>query len=153
MRTNFHGLAIDSTLVRLDFDKLLCSVHFDTKLQQNGKLFFHVSYIGVSADWLRICKNASVLRVRPSALGPYFKEKGIQFGAEYLIRFLNQPFGYNSRSKGKDFFNTSKSISENYREQSNKVKDYTYSVDILGIVEDNFCINFGYWMVPKKYKK
>ena len=21
---------------------------------------------------------------------------------------------------------------------------YTYSVDILGIVEDNFCINFGY---------
>ena len=50
MRTNFHGLAIDSTLVRLDLDKLLCSVHFDTKLQQNGKLFFHVSYIGVSAD-------------------------------------------------------------------------------------------------------
>ena len=41
MRTNFHGLAIDSTLVRLDLDKLLCSVHFDTKLQQNGKLFFH----------------------------------------------------------------------------------------------------------------
>jgi len=50
MRTNFHGLAIDSTLVRLDLDKLFCSVYFDTKLQQNGKLFFHVSYIGVSAD-------------------------------------------------------------------------------------------------------
>ena len=24
MRTNFHGLAIDNALVRLDFDKLLC---------------------------------------------------------------------------------------------------------------------------------
>jgi len=41
MRTNFHGLAIDSARVRLDLDKILCSVHFDTKLQQNGKLFFH----------------------------------------------------------------------------------------------------------------
>ena len=50
MRTNFHGLAIDNALVCLDFDKLLCSVCFDTKLQQNGQLFFHVSYIGVSAD-------------------------------------------------------------------------------------------------------
>ena len=76
------------------------------------------------------------MRVLPSALGPYFKEKGIQFGAEYLFRFLNQPFGYNSRRKGKDFFITSKSISENYRDQSNKVKDYTYFVDIFGIVED-----------------
>ena len=75
IRTNFHGLAIDSTLVCLDFDKLLCSVCFDTKFQQNGKLFFHVSYIGVSADWLRICKNASVLRVRPSALMSYFNWK------------------------------------------------------------------------------
>ena len=41
MRTNFHGLAIGNALVRLDFDKLLCSVHFDTKLQQNRKLCFH----------------------------------------------------------------------------------------------------------------
>ena len=115
MRTNFHGLAIDNALVRLDLDKLFCSVHFDTKLQQNGKLFFHVSYNGVSADWLRICKNDSVLRVRPSALVSFLTEKGIQFGAEYLIRFLNQPFGYNSRHKGKDFFITAKSLPENYR--------------------------------------
>ena len=27
------------------------------------------------------------LKVRPSALGSYSKEKGIQFGAEHLIRF------------------------------------------------------------------
>ena len=49
MRTNFHCLAIDNSLVRLDFDKFLSSVHFDTKFQQNRKLFFHVSYSGVSA--------------------------------------------------------------------------------------------------------
>ena len=41
MRANFHGLAIDSTLVRLDFDKLLCSVCFDTELQHNRKSCFH----------------------------------------------------------------------------------------------------------------
>ena len=41
MRTNFHGLAIYSALVRLDLDKLLCSVCFDTKLQHNRKLCFH----------------------------------------------------------------------------------------------------------------
>ena len=34
----------------------------------------------------------------------FFKlKKAFSFGAEYLIRFLNQPFGYNSRHKGKDF--------------------------------------------------
>ena len=49
MRTNFHCLAIDNSLVRLDFDKFLSSVHFDTKFQQNRKLFFLVSYSGVSA--------------------------------------------------------------------------------------------------------
>ena len=41
MRTNFHGLAIDNALVRLDFDKFLCSVCFDTKLQHNRKSCFH----------------------------------------------------------------------------------------------------------------
>ena len=32
-------------------------------------------------------KQALDLKVRPSALGSYSKEKGIQFGAEHLIRF------------------------------------------------------------------
>ena len=41
MRTDFHGLAIDNSRMRLDFDKLLSSVHFDTKLQQNRKPCFH----------------------------------------------------------------------------------------------------------------
>ena len=35
MRTDFHGLAIDNSRMRLDLDKLLSSVHFNTKLQQN----------------------------------------------------------------------------------------------------------------------
>ena len=29
MRMNFHGLAIDNALVRLDFDKLFCNVDPD----------------------------------------------------------------------------------------------------------------------------
>ena len=41
MRTDFHGLAIDNPRMRLDLDKLLSSVHFDTKLQQNRKPCFH----------------------------------------------------------------------------------------------------------------
>ena len=41
MRTDFHGLAIDNPHMRLDLDKLLSSVHFDTKLQQNRKPCFH----------------------------------------------------------------------------------------------------------------
>ena len=45
MWTNFHDFAIHDTLVRFDFDKLFGSVNFNTKFQQNRKLFFHVSYI------------------------------------------------------------------------------------------------------------
>ena len=41
MRTDFHGLAIDNPRMRLDLDKLLSSVHFDTKLQQNRNPCFH----------------------------------------------------------------------------------------------------------------
>ena len=37
MRTDFHCLAIDNPRMRLDLDKLLSSVHFNTKLQQNRK--------------------------------------------------------------------------------------------------------------------
>ena len=41
MRTDFHGLAIYNSRMRLDLDKLLSSVHFDTKLQRNRKSCFH----------------------------------------------------------------------------------------------------------------
>ena len=88
MRTNFHGLAIDNALVRLDFDKFLCSVCFDTKLQHNRKSCFHTWInLGIIAVLLGFVKQALDLKVRPSALGSYSKEKGIQFGAEHLIRF------------------------------------------------------------------
>ena len=45
MWTNFHDFAIHNALVRSDLDKLLSSVNFDTKFQQNRKLLFHVSYV------------------------------------------------------------------------------------------------------------
>ena len=41
MRTDFHCLTIDNPRMRLDLDKFLSSVHFDTKLQQNRKPCFH----------------------------------------------------------------------------------------------------------------
>ena len=64
---------------------------------------------------MRVCKTSFGLWVRPSALGAYFKEKGIQFGAEHLIRFSTRHVAFiQSCRKGKDFFITSKSLSENY---------------------------------------
>ena len=105
MRTNFHGLAIDNALVCLDFDKLLCSVCFDTKLQHNRKSCFHTWInLGLIAVLLGFVKQALDLKVRPSALGSYFKEKGIQFGAEHLFRFLTRHVAFiQVRRKGKDF--------------------------------------------------
>ena len=43
--------------------------------------------MGFIAVLLGFVKQALDLKVRPSALGSYSKEKGIQFGAEHLIRF------------------------------------------------------------------
>ena len=105
MRTNFHGLAIDYALVRLDFDKFLCSVCFDTKLQHNRKSCFHTWInLGIIAVLLGFVKQALDLKVRPSALGSYFKEKGIQFGAEHLFRFLTRHVAFiQVCRKGKDF--------------------------------------------------
>ena len=120
MRTNFHGLAIDSALVRLDLDKLLCSVCFDTKLQHNRKLCFHDWIIlGIIAVVLGFVKQALDCEYVPRLLGSYFKEKGIQFGAEHLFHFLTRHVAFiQSCRKGKDFFFTSKSLPENYRANS-----------------------------------
>ena len=112
MRTNFHGLAIDSALVRLDLDKHLCSVCFDTKLQHNRKLCFHDRIIlGIIAVVLGFVKQALDCEYVPRLLGSYFKEKGIQFGAEHLFHFLTRHVAFiQSCCKGKDFFCTSKYI-------------------------------------------
>ena len=120
MRTNFHGLAIDNALVCLDFDKLLCSVCFDTKLQHNRKLCFHDRIIlGIIAVVLGFVKQALDCEYVPRLLGSYFKEKGIQFGAEHLFHFLTRHVAFiQSCCKGKDFFITSKSLPENYRANS-----------------------------------
>ena len=68
---------------------------------------------------LGFVKQALDLKVRPSALGSYFKEKGIQFGAEHLFRFLTRHVAFiQVWRKGKDFFITSKSLPENYRANS-----------------------------------
>lgn len=59
MRTDFHCLAIDNPRMRLDLDKLLSSVHFNTKLQQNRKPCFHDwTVLGNIAFLLRICKTS-----------------------------------------------------------------------------------------------
>ena len=106
MRTNFHGLAIDNALVRLDFDKFLCSVCFDTKLQHNRKSCFHTWInLGIIAVLLGFVKQALDLKVRPSALGSYFKEKRYSVWGWTPISFPNKACClYSSMSQRYGFF-------------------------------------------------
>ena len=112
MRTNFHGLAIDNALVRLDFDKFLCSVCFDTKLQHNRKSCFHTWInLGIIAVLLGFVKQALDLRVRPSALRSYFNRKRHSVWGWIPISFLNKAIALvQSWHKGKDYFLPTKSF-------------------------------------------
>ena len=66
------------------------------------------------------------LKVRPSALGSYSKEKGIQFGAEHLIRFSTKlSLSLNHDAKVRIFFEPPKLFEvffENYFFQSARSK-------------------------------
>lgn len=112
IRTDFHCLAIDNPRMRLDLDKLLSSVHFNTKLQQNRKPCFHDwTVLGNIAFLLRICKTSLDLRVRPSALRSYFNRKRHSVWGWIPISFLNKAIALvQSWHKGKDFSFPAKSF-------------------------------------------